>query len=106
MHEALNVTDFAPFTKDGKYIIMGVMKYFVDHGGNLDIEDGDGKSVKRMIRTVLPVIPELGIYLGEDMDGSENNAAGSSEKKKKKIGRNDPCSCGSKKKFKVCCGKA
>lgn len=22
-----------------------------------------------------------------------------------KIGRNDPCSCGSKKKFKKCCGK-
>ena len=24
---------------------------------------------------------------------------------KQKIGRNDPCSCGSKKKFKKCCGK-
>jgi hypothetical protein len=23
----------------------------------------------------------------------------------KKVGRNDPCSCGSKKKFKKCCGK-
>jgi len=23
-----------------------------------------------------------------------------------KIGRNDPCSCGSKKKFKKCCGKS
>ncbi len=23
-----------------------------------------------------------------------------------KIGRNDPCSCGSGRKFKVCCGKA
>jgi uncharacterized protein YecA (UPF0149 family) len=22
-----------------------------------------------------------------------------------KVGRNDPCSCGSKKKFKKCCGK-
>jgi uncharacterized protein YecA (UPF0149 family) len=22
-----------------------------------------------------------------------------------KIGRNDPCSCGSKKKYKKCCGK-
>ena len=23
-----------------------------------------------------------------------------------KIGRNDPCSCGSQKKFKKCCGKS
>ena len=26
-------------------------------------------------------------------------------RKSPKIGRNDPCSCGSKKKFKKCCGK-
>jgi preprotein translocase subunit SecA len=27
------------------------------------------------------------------------------ETKDKKIGRNDPCSCGSGKKYKKCCGK-
>ena len=27
-------------------------------------------------------------------------------RKSPKVGRNDPCSCGSKKKFKKCCGKA
>ena len=27
------------------------------------------------------------------------------EKKKKKVGRNDPCPCGSGKKYKFCCGK-
>lgn len=26
-------------------------------------------------------------------------------KKEKKVGRNDPCLCGSGKKFKKCCGK-
>ena len=26
-------------------------------------------------------------------------------KKEQKIGRNDPCSCGSGKKYKNCCGK-
>ena len=26
-------------------------------------------------------------------------------RKDAKVGRNDPCSCGSKKKFKKCCGK-
>ncbi len=25
--------------------------------------------------------------------------------KKKKIGRNDPCSCGSGKKYKICCSR-
>ena len=27
------------------------------------------------------------------------------EQKNKKIGRNDPCPCGSGKKYKKCCGK-
>ncbi len=37
-----------------------------------------------------------------------NNAGGSTpvpEKKKKEIGRNDPCPCGSGKKYKNCCGR-
>jgi len=27
------------------------------------------------------------------------------ERQKKKVGRNDPCTCGSGKKYKKCCGK-
>jgi len=36
-----------------------------------------------------------------------NNGDGSSQpiEKPKKIGRNDPCPCGSGKKYKKCCGK-
>ena len=35
-------------------------------------------------------------------DGSEKKRP---VKKEKKIGRNDPCPCGSGKKYKHCCGK-
>lgn len=43
----------------------------------------------------------------EDIDFVETNKSKASEQKKKlkKIGRNDPCYCGSGKKFKKCCGK-
>lgn len=37
--------------------------------------------------------------------GDGSGAADSSDKKDKKIGRNDPCPCGSGKKYKKCCGR-
>jgi len=37
--------------------------------------------------------------------GDGGPAADSSDKKEKKIGRNDPCPCGSGKKYKKCCGR-
>ena len=38
--------------------------------------------------------------------GSDNSTSGTSTTvRKKKIGRNDPCPCGSGKKYKKCCGK-
>jgi uncharacterized protein YecA (UPF0149 family) len=36
-------------------------------------------------------------------DGKDHISAG--PKKSEKIGRNDPCPCGSGKKYKQCCGK-
>ena len=38
-------------------------------------------------------------------DSSKNNAKQKPKKAEKKIGRNDPCPCGSGKKYKQCCGK-
>jgi preprotein translocase subunit SecA len=35
----------------------------------------------------------------------DGSAAPPKERQKKKIGRNDPCTCGSGKKYKKCCGK-
>ena len=36
---------------------------------------------------------------------SQDKVAKKTPVKKKKIGRNDPCPCGSGKKYKQCCGK-
>ena len=35
----------------------------------------------------------------------KENTSGKTIKKAKKVGRNDPCPCGSGKKYKQCCGK-
>ncbi len=37
--------------------------------------------------------------------GSENSTSSGTVRKSKKVGRNDPCPCGSGKKYKKCCGK-
>jgi len=43
------------------------------------------------------------VIQGNANDGKEK--VGHTVKKNKKIGRNDPCTCGSGKKYKQCCGK-
>jgi preprotein translocase subunit SecA len=37
--------------------------------------------------------------------GGDGSLSGQQEKKDKKVGRNDPCPCGSGKKYKKCCGR-
>jgi preprotein translocase subunit SecA len=37
--------------------------------------------------------------------GGDGSLSGQQDKKDKKTGRNDPCPCGSGKKYKKCCGK-
>ena len=39
------------------------------------------------------------------MYGAKEGRAEGGGVKQAKIGRNDPCQCGNKRKFKVCCGK-
>jgi len=39
------------------------------------------------------------------LDDLENESAKKPEHKRKKVGRNDPCPCGSGKKYKKCCGR-
>jgi preprotein translocase subunit SecA len=36
---------------------------------------------------------------------SDGTAAPTAKKKSEKVGRNDPCPCGSGKKYKKCCGR-
>jgi preprotein translocase subunit SecA len=37
--------------------------------------------------------------------GKDNNKPKTFKRKEKKVGRNDPCPCGSGKKYKKCCGR-
>jgi len=43
--------------------------------------------------------------LAAGAEGSEETAAGGARAERQKIGRNDPCPCGSGKKYKHCHGK-
>lgn len=75
--------------------------------------DGDGITPARIAMKFQSLIPEMASVLAPESPNAERqvhtpsaatSSAGSAIKTKK-VGRNDPCSCGSKKKFKVCCGK-
>jgi len=44
-------------------------------------------------------------FFSEKRRNSEADSSSAKQSKRKKIGRNDPCPCGSGKKYKKCCGK-
>ena len=94
------------YSPEGKKKTLDALKYFVEHGGDVNIADGDGLTAKYVGLKVARLIPEMAPLLG----GGDGNAASdnqlSTPRLTKKVGRNDPCICGSKKKYKVCCGKA
>lgn len=126
------VSDMSPA---GQLKAMDAIQYFVDQGGDLDIQ-AEGYSVRRMINNVRKLIPALAVFLEEEEEqctaqsdfinnpprslfraGASDSdilrqfasglaSSGVLDQKQKKIGRNDPCQCGSKRKFKACCGKA
>jgi len=89
-------------TPTGKKRTLDALKYFMQKGGDINIADGDGITVKYIGTRLRPRFPELAMLVnGEPLEAISmpNTASG------KKLGRNDICSCGSKKKYKACCGK-
>ena len=48
--------------------------------------------------------PEAPVMFMNRSDGPGDGGPGAGEQKGKKIGRNDPCPCGSGRKYKKCCG--
>jgi hypothetical protein len=102
-HDIVMAKSYSP---EGKKKTLDALKYFVEHGGDVNIADGDGLTAKYVGLKVARLIPEMAPLLG----GGDGNAASDSQPSTptltKKVGRNDPCICGSKKKYKVCCGKA
>lgn len=107
VHDAAKIRDLSPASKQKS---IDAIAYFIALGGDIDIEDGDGFSVRRMIINTLSLVPGFSVFLAEDDldrgDLARTSAAVGTIPKQAKIGRNDPCRCGSKKKFKACCGKA
>ena len=78
------------------------LQWFMNRGGNVEIKDGDGVSAKAMVMSHPRRVPGLaGVVSGKPAEGSKGTGALG-----KKVGRNEPCTCGSGKKFKFCCGKA
>lgn len=68
-----------------------------------------GTTLERLAETVVTIFPDatsgyarLGHAIFQatlELDAEEPEPSG-----RPKVGRNDPCSCGSRKKFKKCCG--
>jgi hypothetical protein len=100
-HDIVMARDFSPA---GKKKTLDALKYFVEKGGDVNIADGDGVSVKRIGTSVQKMIPGIGALLNGGTGAGSSEGTGVSGGSKK-IGRNEPCHCGSKKKFKACCGK-
>jgi len=93
-HDIVMARDYSPA---GRKKVLDALRFFLEKGGDINIADGDGVTAKKIGIPVQRLIPELGPLL--------NGGSGIAGSKAKKVGRNDPCSCGSKKKYKVCCGK-
>ncbi|MFC1546104.1 preprotein translocase subunit SecA [bacterium] len=69
--------------------------------------------IQEMARPVMRAVHQEGLQLGEKQSDKPSFMKDTTMKQqqpempqmKKKIGRNDPCPCGSGKKYKKCCGK-
>jgi len=81
-----------------------IMQLIMDIANNTRIWENNGftanETFKLMERPNLRALPK-----GDFMGGSSPNLISIPGVKSKKIGRNDPCHCGSGKKYKKCCEK-
>ncbi|MFC1532302.1 SEC-C metal-binding domain-containing protein [Thermodesulfobacteriota bacterium] len=63
-----------------------------------------GEGYKYFFPHCLPFVTELGaLWREQNRDGQMPPARGGSTRAAKKIGHNDPCPCGSGRKYKKCC---
>ncbi len=82
------------------------LRYFLQKGGDIHIADGDGMTVKRIGDAASKLIPALTHLLGVPGVGKGFGQTPSGPiQPARKMGRNEPCGCGSMKKYKACCGK-
>lgn len=110
-HDAVMASDHTPA---GRKKTFDALKYFIDKGGDVDASDGDLMTVRDMANKVKRLVPEIGVLFSADEEdlaafapapAAAPSSAAPRGKDGKKVGRNDPCPCNSKRKYKVCCGK-
>ncbi len=75
-----------------------------------ELYDGMIESIKRdTVRYILTAVPKIRIQREQVAKPLDTGGDGSLKKQpvraKKEVGRNDPCPCGSGKKYKHCCGR-
>ena len=65
------------------------------------------QSLDKLVKTIGVLIIPIGclLYTSTRKDLYKKQKLSGTVVKGKKIGRNDPCPCGSGKKYKQCCGK-
>ena len=63
------------------------LQWFLAHGGDIDIKDGDGMTPRHIIGCLASQVPELGTAVRKAEDGKKAKSGG------KKIEGNDSCSC-------------
>jgi len=90
---------------ESKQRTLDAMQFFVDNGGDIEMADGDGCTIRRTIESARVLIPALGAFVGM-RTAPDAETRPQPKVRGEKLGRNDPCHCGKGKKFKNCCGKA
>ena len=75
--------------------------------GNITLSEWWKKRAVRLLpmSAITVVVFEIILFINNTMFGTNNPSASRTVVKAAKIGRNDPCPCGSGKKYKHCCGK-
>jgi len=72
----------------------------------LETEDEPSEVAMMIIHDCVRAGASASIRYGESSQAARIEQGGTPQLTREKIGRNDPCPCGSAKKYKKCCGKA
>ena len=86
-----------PGVRDLTYLADRLIDLYREQG-----RDEEAEEVRRQVdRQEIEVMP--GAKVGKTLDHGDKSVAATGSRQK--VGRNDPCPCGSGKKFKKCCGQ-
>jgi len=70
------------------------------------VEEIRSETVRTLLRVEIRKAPVERVQLAKPLDtGGDGSGTRSPARSGQKVGRNQPCPCGSGKKYKNCCGK-